>query len=232
MSDESIIEFKNVTLVPKSHRMLALKNVTFSLGAGKLVVVHLSDDSEHLPLCDLAEGMIDPDEGSVAFMGESWNGMLPWRQGEMRARIGRVFEDNGWVSNLSVYENITLAERHHTSRSDAEILEEVKALCRAVDVASIPDLKPDLVGMGVLRKSEWIRAFLGSHKLILLERPEQGLPESAVTFLFTLVAEVLSKHGTVIWTTVNQQVWNNRKIADVVRFVISNGEMQQVGENQ
>ncbi|OGV57646.1 MAG: hypothetical protein A2283_02875 [Lentisphaerae bacterium RIFOXYA12_FULL_48_11] len=232
MSAENIIDFKNVKLMPTSHRMLALENVTFSLGAGMLAIVHLSEESEYSPLCDLAEGMIEPDDGTVVFMGESWNGMLPWRQGNMRAKIGRVFEHDGWVSNLSVYENITLAERHHTTRSDTEIYGEVKELCKTVGISSVPDQRPDLVGIGVLKKAEWVRAFLGSHSLVLLERPEQGLPDSVLPILFSLVANFLSKQGTVIWTTVNQQVWNNRQIADPMRFVISNGGMRQVGETQ
>lgn len=232
MSVESIIEFQNVHLVPKSHRVLAMEDVTFSLGAGMLAVVYLGEDSGHLPLCDLAEGMIDPDKGAVTFMGESWIGMLPWRQGEMRARIGRVFESDGWVSNLSVYENVTLAERHHTSRPDSLIHEEVEKLCRIVGLESIPDQRPDLVGMGILRKAEWVRAFLGNHALVLLERPEQGLPESVVPVLFSMVADFLSKRGAVIWTTVNQQVWNKAEISDAMCFMINNGVMQQVGENR
>lgn len=232
MPAEKIIEFQNVRLVPRSHRMLPLENVTFGLGAGQLAVVRLSENSEHLPLCDLAEGLIDPDDGTVVFMGESWNGMLPWRQSEMRSKIGRVFESDGWVSNLSVYENITLAERHHTLRPDTVIHDEVKKLCKYVGIESIPDQRPDQVGMGVLKKAEWVRAFLGSRMLLLLERPEQGLPEPAISILFSLVSDVLAKHCAVIWTTVNQQVWDNRKITDALHFMIQNGEMQKVGETQ
>ena len=49
------------------------------------------------------------------------SGMSAWQQGTMRGHIGRVFVTPGWVSNLTVRENILLAQRHHTQRPDGEI---------------------------------------------------------------------------------------------------------------
>jgi ABC-type transporter Mla maintaining outer membrane lipid asymmetry ATPase subunit MlaF len=231
MQNDKMLEFSNVRLDSLSDRMSVMSNINFSIMAGEIVIVLLESDkeSEYMPLFDLAEGMIDPDEGSITFMGERWPGMLPWRQSEMRGKIGRVFPNNGWVSNLTIYENIALSERHHTSRKDVEIREEIEQLCRFVGLSSIPYQRPDSVAMSVLRKSEWVRAFIGNHMLLLLESPEHSVHPEDVLKLFELVSTALLKHSAVIWTTVDQQIWETTAFLNKIRrYKMYGGRLLQV----
>ncbi|MDD4872193.1 MAG: hypothetical protein PHR77_16680 [Kiritimatiellae bacterium] len=232
MQNNNILEFSGVRLDALSDRVTIMSHINLCIGTGELVFVLLEADGEYMPLCDLAEGLIDPDEGSVTFMGESWQGMLPWRQSEMRGKIGRVFERDGWVSNLNIYENISLSERHHTSRTNSEIKAEIEQLCQFVGLPSIPDQRPDFADMSVLRRSEWVRAFIGNHNLLLLECPENSAHSEHLPKLFELVSNALLKHSAVIWITSNKQIWEMTTFKNTRRYKMCGGQVLQVGEGQ
>jgi len=120
---------------------------------------------------------------------------------QRRAQIGRVFDGHGWISNLNVNENVTLAQRHHTRRPDAEILAEAEALARAFGLNELPKIRPALVAPQDLRRAEWIRGFLGQPRLVLLERPMQGVPLEHLPRLLDAVQEACTRKTAVLWLT-------------------------------
>lgn len=226
MPVESIIEFRGVTLKPRSHRVGELSRVNLRLGPGDLVFIMLESEAEHFPLCDLAEGLVDPDEGTIVFQDEAWAGMSPLRLAEMRSRIGRVFDYAGWISNLTISENIRLAERHHTRRPEAEILDEMDQLCRFVGLPPVLDERPDVAAVAVLRRAQWVRAFMGSHALQLLERPEYAAPHEALPKLGELVENARGEGCAVIWTTLDQDLWASGSFKNVSRYRVRAGQLQ------
>ena len=133
MSDEVILSFESVTLPPHPPYEAGLAGVSFSLNAAELMLVRVEQGLSRLAFADAAQGLVEPDSGRVMFLGEDWRSMPPNRAAERRGSIGRVFEANGWISNLDVDENITLAQRHHTSRPEGEIVAEASALAAQFD---------------------------------------------------------------------------------------------------
>ena len=195
-----ILEFDCVSLRKVAHGQAEMHGVSFRLMPGDLARVQLEPGNEQLPLADAAEGLIEPDEGSVAFMGERWPEMTPDRELALRARIGRVFYGHGWISNLNVLENLILAQRHHTSRPDPEIMAEAQDLARSFGLREVPAGRPALVLQRDLRRAEWIRAFLGQPALILLERPTFGVAVEHVPLLIRAVEAALAGGAAVLWT--------------------------------
>lgn len=232
MQNDNILEIKGVSIEARSRNTAGLKNIDLCLAPGEIALVMPEVEYEHIPLCDLAEGLMEPDEGSVNFMGEDWQGMLPLRLCEMRGKIGRVFDFSGWVSNLTIAENLLLAERHHTSRTDEEIQAEMEQLCRFVGLPAVPEERPDAAAVGTLCRCQWVRAFMGNHKLFLLECPEVAAPRETLCSLEQLVTNALSAHHAVLWTTLDLQVWNNMAFKNARRYKICGGILQQVGEIQ
>jgi len=194
-----ILEFDCVSLRKVAHGQAEMHGVSFRLMPGDLARVQLEPGNEQLPLADAAEGLIEPDEGSVAFMGERWPEMTPDRELALRARIGRVFYGHGWISNLNVLENLILAQRHHTSRPDPEIMAEAQDLARSFGLREVPAGRPALVLQRDLRRAEWIRAFLGQPALILLERPMFGVAMEHRPKLIRAVEDGRTRGAAVLW---------------------------------
>jgi len=194
-----LLEFDRVSLRTVAYSQSEMRGIGFRLLPGDLLRVQTEPGNERLPLADAAEGLIVPDEGAVAFMGMRWSGATPDHVLSLRARIGRVFEGHGWISNLNVLENLTLSQRHHTVRPAADIIAEAQSLARSFGLSEVPPGRPAGVPGRDLRRAEWIRAFLGHPALILLERPMFGVAIEHRPKLIRAVEEECARGAAVIW---------------------------------
>jgi len=194
-----ILEFNRVSLRTVADSQAGMSGIGFRLLPGDLLRVKTEPGNARLPLADAAEGLIVPDEGAVAFLGVRWSAATPDHVLSLRARIGRVFEGHGWISNLNVLENLTLSQRHHTIRPVPDIIAEAQSLARSFGLSEVPPGRPAGVPGRDLRRAEWIRAFLGHPALILLERPMFGVAREHRPQLIRAVEDGRTRGAAVIW---------------------------------
>jgi len=217
-ANDPILEFMDVTIAAAVRAHAGLSHVSARFGPGTLTLIQVEPDNELFPLADLATGLLFPAEGGVLFQGEAWKAMPPEQVLQRRAQIGRVFDGHGWISNLNVNENVTLAQQHHTRRPDAEILAEAEALARAFGLNKLPRIRPALVTPQDLRRSEWIRGFLGCPRLILLERPMQGVPLEHLPRLLGAVRAACARKAAVLWLTDNDRIGRHPQLPPAARY--------------
>lgn len=199
MSPTSILNFEQVSLPAQPPYTQDLGDASLELCAGELGLVLVPAPSDGLPLADLAEGLVTPDSGSARFENENWAERGPDAAAAARGRIGRVFDTHGWISNLDVDENITLAQRHHTTRPLAEIESEALGLAQQLGFDDLPRVRPALLRSGELRRAAWIRALLGAPALILLEHPLRDMPTVHATALLAAVQTACQRGTAVLW---------------------------------
>jgi len=215
-----ILEFTDVTVAAAVRKHAGLGQVNARFRAGTLAIIQVEPGNEQLPLADLAEGLLCPEKGLVSFQGEAWTTMLPEQVLRRRAQIGRVFDGHGWISNLNVNENVTLSQRHHTRRPNAEILAEAEALAHAFGLSELPKTRPALVSHQNLRRAEWIRAFLGQPLLVLLERPMQGVPLEFMPHLISAAKTTAARGAALLWLTDDDRVWQNPDLWDAPHYAM------------
>ncbi|MBU0714834.1 MAG: hypothetical protein KJ964_05715 [Verrucomicrobia bacterium] len=215
-----ILEFVDVTLLPVPLDHAGLQGVTLRLTPGELALIKTESGNEQLPLADLAEGLLAPDRGVVRFLGESWSAISPEQSLILRAGITRVFDEHGWISNLNVNENVTLAQRHHTRRPIRTIMDEAETLARSFNLEALPAARPAQLPRRDLRRCEWIRAFLGRPQLVLLERPMKGVPLEFLPRLIGAAKETVARGAALIWLTDEDQVWQNPDLWDATRYTM------------
>jgi phospholipid/cholesterol/gamma-HCH transport system ATP-binding protein len=206
MSDETILVFENVTIPAQPPDEAGLAGVSFSLKSGELMLVRVEEGLARIPFADAAEGLVNPDAGRVAFLGEDWRMMPPNRSAERRGKIGRVFETHAWISNLDVDENITLGQRHHTARPENEIAQEAETLVRQFGLGNLPRVRPALARRYDLRRAEWARAFVGEPLLIILENPTKDVHLDALPGLMGAVKTARGRGAAAIWMTDDMRV--------------------------
>ena len=205
-----ILEFREATLVSARLHQAEMHAVNFALAAGEVLLVRVEEGHESLPLGDAACGLLAPTAGEVRFEGRPWIDRGPWDQARARGRIRRVFDHAGWVSNLEVKENVVLAELHHTRRHRAAIDAEAGRLAVRFGLPGLPDARPSNLRPGVLRRCEWVRAFLGHPALILLERPEWGVAPGEAACLWPAVEAAAGDGAAIVWLTGQPRVWEHR----------------------
>lgn len=220
-----ILEFKDVMVHSGSLQTTGISGVNFSLGRGDIALVMVEEGREHIPLAPLAQGLLMPDAGKVYFDGECWEVARPWRQSMLRGRIRRVFEHYGWVTNMDMMENLCLAEYHNTQRPLEDIKQEVCSLARRFGMDEVPEARPSRVHPLILRKLEWVRAFVGAPDLIILERPFLGAPKADAPRLIEAVCEAAKRGVAVLWIADDLRVLDCPSMAGVRRFRMEGDKM-------
>jgi phospholipid/cholesterol/gamma-HCH transport system ATP-binding protein len=165
---------------------------------------------ETVSLYDVASGLIEPDGGEVRFLGNEWRRMGLFTQSAMRGRIGRMFEVEGWVSNLDMFENIALAERHHTSRPDRDLRAEVRELLDRVGMRDCLADRPHMLSPSQRRRAQWVRAFLGTPDLLLLNAPLVDVQLADHPPIFDLIEAARARGAGVIWRSRDPRGWKGR----------------------
>lgn len=205
----AILNFSNVTVSSSSAYETGLTGVCFELRAGDLLLVRIERENERLPLADASQGLLQPDRGEVSFLGEDWADLTCDKAAARRGKIGRLFDDEGWISDLDVDENILLSQLHHTNRTEAEIMDEALKFARVFGLPGLPRGRPGKVRRWDLRKAACIRAFLGKPVLIILEQPVRGVYADFIAPLLDAVQSARRRAAAVLWTVTDPQIWKH-----------------------
>jgi phospholipid/cholesterol/gamma-HCH transport system ATP-binding protein len=224
----ALLEFREVTIRAGAVQAIGIRGVNLSLGRGEMAVIAVEEGRECLPLAPLAQGLLTPDAGEVIFNGENWREAGPGKQSLMRGRTRRVFEHYGWVTNLDMIENVCLAEYHHTQRPIEQIKQEATGLARRFGLDGVPDARPTRVHPMILRKLEWVRAFVGAPELIILERPLAGAPKADAPLLISALCEAVKRGVAVMWISDDLRVINGPELAGARHFRMEGDKMMMV----
>ena len=212
---EAVLEFVGATVRERGRRRIEIGDVKLRVEPGELVMVRVERTAACPALADTAEGLQSVEPGEVRFEGQTWNQRDPRWAADRRGRIGRVFEDWGWISNLNVMENVLLAAEHHGHADRRTLSEKAEQLARRVGLSGVPPGRPAFVSPADLRRAQWVRALLRDPVLLLLERPMKGVPQSSLQPLCDVVDEARQRGAAVIWLTSLDAAW--RRWSDTQR---------------
>lgn len=229
---QTVLAFKRVLTEPSAFFDTPLWDVSFTLTQGQLLLVRMERGRFRLPIADLAAGIIAPADGAVEFMGKNWQEMTADDAAAQRAKVGCVFEGQGWISFLDVGQNITLAQRHHTTRADADIEAEATQLARLFGLPGLPHRSVSGARLEDLNRSAFIRAFLGQPALIILERPTRDLMPGILAPLVNAVRLARDQGSAIIWTTSEDLIWRDPGIHATFKCTMFGARMSVVAEEK
>lgn len=175
--------------------------LSFSLAPGSLTLIDPQGAARAMALGDAASGRQTPESGAVRLLGRDWTAMADAEAAAARGRIGRCFVGGGWLSHLSVLENLTLPARHHAAASAAAIQAQANALAQRFGLPGVPTTLPAETDPSDLARSALVGAFLGRPVLVVLEEPRRGLPADITPALVRAIRAVRDRGAAVLWLT-------------------------------
>ncbi len=178
------------------------------LRAGECVVIETSGMELSTALADLCSGIIKLDRGSVKFEGLDWSSLNEPRISALRGRIGRIFQQGGWVDMYPVAINILMPMLHHSSMDIEKLTDQALVLCRIFGLPGLPMDTPRHMLPIDLQRAACVRALLGNPDLLLLEHPFEGFSEELLYPLFELLNTAQNKGVGVICFTQQFSLWN------------------------
>lgn len=196
-----------MTQTPAPEPLLVMRNISLRYG-GRLVLDRLSltiEPEEHLlllgpsgsgktSLINLVCGLVTPDAGTIYIAGEPMTGLGESARDEVRRRrIGMVFQTLRLVSALDVLDNILLAQRLVTGRSNAN---EAIALLDRLGLADKARVRPPRLSQGEAQRAAIARALIGRPGLLVADEPTSALDDGNMHKVAQLFLDCAQENGT------------------------------------
>jgi branched-chain amino acid transport system ATP-binding protein len=167
--------------------LLAVNDVSFSVGAGEVVSVVGPNGAGKTTLFNLITGLLKPDGGRVVFDGKDITGAAPHRLAAMG--IARTFQNIRLFKHLNALENVMIGQVAGarsgvldalacTSRDRADrrmMMERAEALLDWVGVGANRFRMPGELPYGDQRRVEIARALGLQPRLLILDEPTAGM---------------------------------------------------------
>ncbi len=191
MSDSKpAIEVKK--LIKTFDERQALKGIDLAIAAGESVVIFGPNGAGKTTLIKILSTIMNPTSGTVLVNGLN----IKENAADVRAKIGVVGHSTFLYGNLTAYENLDFYRRlYDISRNRIfEVAEIVGMRSRLND-------RIDMLSRGMQQRFSIARALLHDPSIMLLDEPDTGLDQEAISVLWTSFRSGINGRRTLVFTT-------------------------------
>jgi phospholipid/cholesterol/gamma-HCH transport system ATP-binding protein len=157
-----------------SHTVLS--GISLSVNRGETLAVLGRSGTGKSVLLRLIIGLDTPDSGSVCIYGQDIAALTLDRMGDVRKRMGFLFQHAALYDSLTVAENVAFPLEHHRrNMSKSERGNRVKQLLAEVGMEGNHAKMPSDLSGGMQKRVGLARALALSPEILLLDEPTAGL---------------------------------------------------------
>jgi branched-chain amino acid transport system ATP-binding protein len=208
------LEIKNM-----SHRfggLQALTDINLELEKGEIAGLIGPNGAGKTTVFNLVSGFYIPSEGEITLGGMRINGKKPHEIAAMK--VGRTFQNIRLWSELTVLDNIRIAQHHRLGYNAADaffntrryrereerIAESARELLAVFHLADLANEYPKNLPYGIQRRVEIARALSLQPDLLMLDEPAAGLSAADVTGLIEYIRWIHDTFHLTIWMIEHQ----------------------------
>lgn len=153
-----------------------LNGVSLSVSRGETLAVLGRSGTGKSVLLRLIIGLETPDSGSVCIHGQGIAGLALDRMGDIRKKMGFLFQHAALYDSLTVAGNVAFPLEHHRrDMSRSERVDRVRQLLAEVGLESDFDKMPSDISGGMQKRVGLARALALEPEILLLDEPTAGL---------------------------------------------------------
>jgi branched-chain amino acid transport system ATP-binding protein len=203
-----LLDVKDVTV--RFGGIIALDDVSINAEPGEIVGFLGPNGAGKSTLFNVIGGFLKPDSGTIRLRDREIKHLLPYER--VAAGIGRTFQHVTLFGNLTVRENLLVAQhRHLTSGSLAAMLrlpswraderrarDRVEAVLDRVDLRAWEAAHPPELSYGTMRFLELASVLSLEPSVLLLDEPASGIQQKEVEALGPMLRRIRDDTGCAI----------------------------------
>jgi phospholipid/cholesterol/gamma-HCH transport system ATP-binding protein len=173
-STASFVRVENLHKAFGHHNVL--NGISLSVSRGETLAVLGRSGTGKSVLLRLIIGLEKPDSGSVSIHGQDIAGLALDRMGEIRKKMGFLFQQAALYDSLTVQDNVAFPLKHHRrDMSKSERADRVRQLLAEVGMERDLEKMPSDISGGMQKRVGLARALALEPEILLLDEPTAGL---------------------------------------------------------
>ena len=191
-----------------------LNGINLGVRRGETLAVLGRSGTGKSVLLRLIIGLVKPDAGQVFIHGEDTAGLSLDRMGEIRKKMGFLFQHAALYDSLTIAENVSFPLEHHRREmSKAERANRVKELLSEVGLEGGFGKMPSDISGGMQKRVGLARALALEPQILLLDEPTAGLDPISSGEINDLILK-LQRERKMASIVVTHDLHSARTIAD------------------
>jgi phospholipid/cholesterol/gamma-HCH transport system ATP-binding protein len=172
-----------------------LNGISLTVKRGETLAVLGRSGTGKSVLLRLIIGLEKPDSGSVRIHGEDIAGLTLDQLGEIRKKMGFLFQHAALYDSLTVEQNVAFPLQHHKREmSKSEQLDRVNSLLTEVGMEAAVAKMPSDISGGMQKRVGLARALALEPDILLLDEPTAGLDPISSGEIDDLVLKLQEEH--------------------------------------
>ena len=184
---------------------VALEDVSFSVEPGEYISIVGHSGAGKTTLVKMLLAEEKPSSGSVFFESINVHEIPMSKMGELRRKIGTVFQDFRLLPNKTAYENIAFA-MEAAGRTEEDIRSDVPHVLELVDLGEKMNNFPDELSGGEQQRVAIARAIVNQPDVIVADEPTGNLDPINTFEIVQILKKINDLGTTIILTTHNKGV--------------------------
>ena len=183
-----------------------LNGISLSVSRGETLAVLGRSGTGKSVLLRLIIGLERPDSGSVRIHGQDIAGLALDRIGEIRKKIGFLFQHAALYDSLTVEQNVAFPLQHHKKMSRSELRGRVEELLAEVGMEGSLEKMPADISGGMQKRVGLARALALEPDILLLDEPTAGLDPNQIIETRKLIRDLAGEHTIILSTHILPEV--------------------------
>ena len=204
----SLLRTRDVTL--RFGGIAALDEVDIAVEDKEIVGILGPNGAGKSTLFNTISGFLKPEHGRILFLEDEISHLLPYER--VAAGIGRTFQHVRLFRNLTVYENLLVAQHRHLSsgafsamfrlpgwrRDEKDAERRVEEILDLVNLRPWKDSHPSQLSYGTTRFLELAAVLSLQPRVLLLDEPASGIQQKEVEALGPMLTRIRDERGCSI----------------------------------